>query len=129
MRYKGVVIEESLADKDVLSEMTIISTKIEKVIAKHKTPWLKRWSLHTVEISENKVDEIASKVSQSLDSEHSWYVDFKNDKYHYIIYQGKIFKVDLKNPTLYKKAKNYGISLGIPSYQVDFAPDDKLWER
>jgi len=37
--------------------------------------------------------------------------------------------VDLKNPILYKDAKRYGISLGIPKYQVDFAPEDKVWER
>ena len=32
------------------------------------------------------------------------------------------FKVDLQNPILYKDAKEYGISKGIPEYQVDFAP-------
>jgi len=43
--------------------------------------------------------------------------------------RGKIFKVDLQNPILYRDAKQYGISFGIPEYQVDFAPDGKIWER
>jgi putative transposase len=28
-----------------------------------------------------------------------------------------------------RDAKAYGISVGIPEYQVDFAPEDKVWER
>jgi hypothetical protein len=72
---------------------------------------------------------VAEQLSQDLDKKHSWYADFKNDRYHYIVYRGRIFKVDLHNPVLYKDAKQFGISLGIPEYQVDFAPDDKAWER
>ncbi len=131
MNYKGVIIEESLDNKDVLKDVIILSTKIEQVIEKHATPYLKQWTLHTVEILEEKADEIVEKLSNDLETKHTnWYADFKNDKYHYIIYSGgKVFKVDLNNPILYKEAKEYGISLGIPEHQVDFAPDDKIWER
>ena len=129
MNYEGVIIEESLGNKTVLQNMHIVSTKIEPIIAEHKTPWLKRWTLHTVEIPENNAEEIAYQLSRDLEKEHNWYADFKNDKYHYIIYRSKVFKVDLQNPLLYKEAKQYGISLGIPEYQVDFAPDNKVWER
>lgn len=75
------------------------------------------------------VCEIAEKLSVDLEKEHNWYADFKNNQYHYIVYRGKVFKVDLNNPVFYKEAKKFGISLGIPEYQVDFAPDDKVWER
>jgi len=129
MSYKGVIIEESLDDKDVLKEVPILETSIEKVTEEHKTPWIEKWTLHTVEILNEKGDEIAEKLSQSLEKEHNWYADFKNDLYHYIIYRNKVFKVDLKNPVLYKDAKKYGISVGIPEYQVDFAPEDKEWDR
>lgn len=128
MNYKGVIIEESLERADVLKDVKIISTKVEPVTEEHKTPWLKQWTLHTVEIPEERSDEIAEKLSADLEKEHNWYTDYKNDRYHYIIYRGKIFKVDLRNPVLYKEAKEYGISLGIPEYQVDFAPNDKVWE-
>lgn len=123
MNYKGVIIEESLGDKSVLSKVKIVETKVEPITPRHKTPWLKQWTLHVVEIPEEKGDEIAQDISESLDKEHpSWYADYKNDKYHFIIYAGKVFKVDLQNPVLYKDAKEYGISIGIPKYQVDFAP-------
>ena len=129
MNYKGVIIEESLGRKDVLREVKILETKVEAVTEEYKTPWLKQWTLHTVEIPEDKVDEIARMVSKDLDTKDSWYGDFKNDKYHYIVYRGKVFKVDLQNPLEYKSAKEYGIALGIPEYQVDFALEDKIWER
>ena len=128
MNYKGVIIEESLDKTDILKKVNIVTTKVGQVTEKHETPWLKQWTLHTVEILEQDADSVAEELSNALENEHDWYADFKNDEYHYIIYRGKIFKVDLKNPSLYKDAKQYGISLGIPEYQVDFTPDDKIWE-
>ena len=62
----------------------------------HKTPWLKQWTLHKVEIEENQAEDVAKNLSESLDSKHSsWYADFKNDSFHYVIFYKKIFKVDL----------------------------------
>lgn len=119
MNYKGVIIEESLEDKTILEEIKIVSTKVEDVTPRHKTPWLKKWTLHAVEIPEEKADRFAHELSDNLDRKHSsWYADYKNDKYHYIVYAEKIFKVDLLNPALYKDAKNYGLKIGIPEYQL-----------
>ena len=129
MNYRGVIIEESLDDKSVLNLIKIISTKIEAVTDDHKTSWIKQWTLHTIEIPDEDSQEIAEILSNSLDKNHSWYADYKNDEYHYIIFRNKVFKVDLKNPILYNDAKQYGVSLGIPKYQLDFAPEDKTWER
>lgn len=123
MSCKGVIIEESLDDKSVLEDVKILSTRIEKVIDKHKTPWLKQWTLHKVEINENKAAKISQRISESLDKEHNWYADYKNATTHYIIYRNKIFKIDRTNKKQYKAAKQYGISLGIPEYQVDFSPE------
>ena len=129
MNYKGVIIEESLDNKKVLNSVKIIKTKISPVVEKHKTPWVKQWIMHTVEISEQDAEKVAEQLSKDLDKEHAWYADFKNENYHFIIYREKVFKVDLKNPIIYKDAKKFGISLGIPEYQVDFAPEDKIFEQ
>ncbi|MEK9181460.1 MAG: hypothetical protein AAB786_00340 [Patescibacteria group bacterium] len=128
MNYKGVIIEESLDNRAVLSSVKIIKTKISSVVEKHKTPWVKQWTMRTVEISEEDADKISEQLSQDLDKEHAWYADFKNENYHFIIYRGKIFKVELKNPIAYQDAKKFGIALGIPEYQVDFAPNDEIFE-
>ena len=125
----GVIIEESLENKDVLKKVKIVGTKVERVTEEHKTPWIKQWTLHTVEIPENKADKIAEELSKSLDSQHAWYADFKNDLWHYIVFRGKFFKVDRSKKDQYANVTKYGISLGIPDYQLDFSPDIKEWER
>lgn len=131
MNYKGVIIEESLDDKRVLKMAKILKTRIEKVVEKHKTPWLKRWTLHTVLIDTDNADFIATEISRSFDYSHgsAWYVDFKNDKTHYIIFKGKVFKINRSKLGEYQAATDYGVSLGIPNYQVDFAPNVKIWKR
>src|SRR3989344_1226629 len=121
--FNGVIIEESLEKKGVLKMVKIIKTKVEQVTEEHKTPWIKQWTLHTVEILETQADKIAKKLSKALDSEHSWYADFKNNKYHYIVFRNKVFKIDRTNNKQYEEARQYGISLGIPEYQVDFHLD------
>jgi len=129
--FYGVIIEESLENKSVLNKAKILSTRIEKVLEKHETPWLSQWTLHNVEIPESEAEEIAEDVSKSLDRSHggSWYADFKNDKTHFIIFRNKIFKIERTSKEQYEEATRYGISLGIPDYQVDFSPFVKKWKR
>lgn len=130
MAFNGVIIEESLTDKSVLNDVTIISTKVEPVTEKHKTPWVKQWTLHTVEISDDKAMEVADKISKALDKDHDWYADFKTETEHYVIYTGKVFHItDRSDKKQYDEATEYGISIGIPDYQVDFSPHLKQWER
>ena len=76
MNYKGVIIEESLENKDVLKDVTILSTKVEEVTERDK-----------------------------------------------------VFKVDRSKPEEYKQVTEYGLSLGIPDYQLDFSPHIKQWQR
>ena len=119
--FTGVIIEESLEKKDILKKVKIIKTKVEKVTPEHHTPYLKKWTLHTVEIPEKKADEVAEELRCSLDTRHGdWYADFKNDAFHYVIFSHKIFKVDRSKLKSYKEVTAYGLSLGIPEHQLDF---------
>jgi len=127
--FTGTIIEESLEDKSVLKNVQIVSTKVEKVTNKHKTPWISKWTLHEVEISPDEAQKIAEELSKSLDSKHNWYADFKNDIHHYIIFRNKVFFIDRRSEEQYDEAKKYGISLGIPEYQVDFHPNVVEWKR
>lgn len=130
MNYKGVIIEESLEDRSFLKRIKIIETTIEPVTHKHNTPWVSQWTMYSIEIPKELGEELAEEISKLFDKNHPrWYIDYKNDQYHFIIYDRKVFKVDLKNSVLYKDAKDYGISIGIPDYQLDFTPEDKIWER
>ncbi len=128
--YQGVIIEESLDDKSLLDDLKIVSTKVEPITEEHQTPWLKQWTLHTVEIPEDQADSVAEKISQSFDKDHpDWYADYKNDQYHYVIFSDRVFKVDMTKSEEYKPVVEHGLSLGIPDYQLDFSPEVKDWER
>lgn len=123
MNYSGTIIEESLRDLSVLKKLKIISTKVEPATEKHQTPWIKQWTLHKIEIPESLAEDVAEFISKNLDysRKSSWYADYKNDLRHYIIFKDKIFLIDIKeHPEKYLEAKQYGISLGIPDYQVPF---------
>jgi hypothetical protein len=128
MEYTGVIIEESLKDKAVLKQVSIVKTKVEPVTEHHKTPWLKQWTLHTFEIPENKGTLVAEGLSKSLDNNY-WYADFKNNDYHFVIFPNKVFKVARSKPEQYESVVKHGLSLGIPDYQLDFSPTIKQWKR
>jgi hypothetical protein len=117
--YTGIIIEESLDDIEVLRNVKILQTDISVVTEKHATPWLERWTLHTVEIGENDIDDFAEQVRRSLSSKEEWYADLRNNKYHYVIFKNMIFVVDRSKPEQYNEVKVYGISLGIPANQMD----------
>jgi dephospho-CoA kinase len=121
--FKGIIIEESLENNGVLKKIKIIETKIEKVIDKHKTPWIKQWTLHTVEIDNLEAKNIAEEISKALDKEHNWYADFKSKDKHFIVFRDKVFLVNRNNSLDYQKVKEYGISIGIPEYQLDFSSE------
>lgn len=121
MNYKGVVIEESLRNPGLPEGVKVLFTKVEKVIEAHKTPWLRKWTLHTVEVDKNKAEEVAGIISESLETEHNaWYADYKNEKFHYVIFPNKVFKVTNEHREEYQKVRAYGLSLGIPDYQLAF---------
>ncbi|HEY4502851.1 MAG TPA: hypothetical protein VJC14_00215 [Candidatus Paceibacterota bacterium] len=126
-KFTGTIIEESLEDKSVLDGIKITSTKVESITEKHKTPWVKQWTLHKVEIEPNEAQSIARQLNKALDSEHlhSWYADFKNENTHFIIFRDKVFKIDRTKEEEYAEATKYGLTLGIPDYQIDFQKNTK----
>ena len=96
MNYKGVIIEESLADKSAMEGLKVLIQEVEQVEEAHETPWLEKWTCDTVEIPESDIDAVAERLSKAIDMEHceNWYCDFKNDQWHYVVFFEKIFKSD-----------------------------------
>lgn len=113
-----------MEDKTVLDEVKVLRTDVEKVTERHKTPWLIKWTLHTVEVPEQSREHVARQLSKAIVPKHkgSWYADFKNKETHYIIFRDKVFKVDRRSKEEYDQVNKYGEALGIPPYQLDFSP-------
>ena len=121
---KGVIIEESLQDKRALEQVIIKETRVSRVTESHQTPWLAQWTLHTIEMPAERADSVAFLVSSSLDPDHggSWYADFRSDKFHFVVFRGKVFKIDVHRKKRYEEVRRYDRSLGIPERQLDFTP-------
>lgn len=122
MNYRGIIIQESLTNADLLSDLTIINSTVEPVTEQHKTPWLKQWTLHEVTVPAAAMPQLAERISKTLDHNY-WYADFKNNATHYIIFPNKIFVIDRTKPEQYAAATAYGLTLNIPDYQLDFSPN------
>lgn len=118
MNYKGVIIEESLEDSSILRGLGVLETKVELITPEHKTPWLSQWTLDTIEINESEADNLAPRLSQALESKHWWYIDYRNNKYHFVIFKNKVFKLDRSKKSDYDKMIKYGLSIGTPDYQL-----------
>lgn len=120
MDYEGIIIEESLTNLDILKELEIVDTEIEKVTETNETPWLEQWTMHTVVIKKNKIEEYCQNLSQLIDSKHcgNWYCDFKNDKFHYVVFANKVFKLDRNSKQDYADMREYAITLGLPEHQL-----------
>jgi len=128
MPYYGDIIAESLTNKGILEDVKVINTRVEPVTPRHKTPWLKQWTLHHIEVADDEAEGLAQVLSEVLD-DHHWYIDYKSDTTHYIIFPHKIFAVNRGKPEEYKPVVDYGLSIRIPRHQLDFSPAIKEWER
>jgi len=104
--YKGIIIENSLSNKDVLKKARIDKTWQEG-----------DWILHTVSLDENQVVEL----SRSLDN-GPWYIHVwqqgKDDVK--VIYKDKLFDIKSSDKSTWTSAIEHGKSLGIPEEQLDF---------
>jgi hypothetical protein len=130
-KFAGCIIEESLSDHTVLDEVTITSTRVEPVTPNHQTPWIDQWTLHQVEVSADRAAEVAEWLSRAIDPEHShaWYADFADATTHYVVFRGRVFKVDRSRPEEYEGVVEYGRRIGIPPHQLDFSPSVEEWQR
>lgn len=112
-KFRGCIIDESIKDKSILDEFTILETKTDGGIS------------YIVETDENGIDSIVLKLQASMTDEKGWYADLKNYDYHYIIYNDRIFKVNRDFPEQYEETKEYGLKRGIPE---DYLPN-KTWAK
>lgn len=126
MSYRGTIIEESLSDTSVLDGLMVISTEVEEVTEGFKTPWLTQWTLRTVEIPDELAEVVASNIAGAVDPAHtsSWFADFQNETMHFVIFSGRVFKIDKTQSEEYVAVKQYARSVGIPEHQLGFMPKD-----
>jgi len=118
--FTGLIIKESLPTDTKLSEVGLKIVKTEKWDTGERTAEFqpKIWHAIFVEGKEEKIDQIASKISQMILPK--WYANISNATTEYIIFRGKIFKHIKGDRTDAAEAIEYGRSVGIPEHQLDW---------
>lgn len=122
-KYRGIIIEESLEDKDFFKEIEILSTKIDDEDPSDI------WHLHKVSVKKERLSDIIKRLQKAMTNKEAWYAHFYKGKDLVVVFKDKKFQIstDKKSwgPTI-----SYGLSLGIPREQLDFKPcriEDEEW--
>lgn len=93
----------SLRDRSVLSQVTILDTRVEPVTLQHRTPWIERRTIYRVAVPERRAAEVAKRLSET-----------RNEAIHYVIFLHKVFLISRNSEEQYAEVVDYGTKLGIP---------------
>lgn len=119
MKFTGLVLEESLKDKSVLDDVTVVKTETWNVgNAEGDQP--KVWHAISVEGPEEDAPNIAKILGQSLKSP-GWYTNLSTNKEVFVVFPNKVFRYTKRNTEKRNIAIKYGREIGIPESQLDWS--------
>ena len=78
------------------------------------------WTLHSVSLNEDQIQELSRSLDNGPWYIHIWYQGKDEVK---VIYKDKIFDIKFSDKTTWVDAIEYGKTLGIPAEQLDFPID------
>ncbi|MEK6925370.1 MAG: hypothetical protein AABW71_03995 [Nanoarchaeota archaeon] len=102
--FQGVIVEESLIDTNILSEINIISNQNSN-----------KWHIYKVKVSKEDIEKISKNIKSN-----KWYAHFWKDKEIIAVFKNKTFTFNYDKKETWNQAIEYGISIGIPKEQLDF---------
>lgn len=117
MNYKGVIIEESLSNKELLTLCEIISSRVSEDNYPKTNAGETKWTLHQVEVAESNLKEITEQLSKNLKLPN-WWADLSSEDNVYIIFRNKIFKGKNSDNKFKKEVISYAHSLNLPEGQI-----------
>ncbi len=118
MSWKGVIIEESLENKDLLKMVKIVNTKKSSLETEEGI-----LSFHRIEVNVSKKDEFVSKAKSAI--KNVWYMHICKSGKMIVIFKNKSFEFTKDDGNL-EKARQYGLSIGIIRKRLGF---EKLIEN
>lgn len=115
MVWKGVIIEESLDNKDLLKLAEIIKTKKSSLESEEEKGFL---HFHNVEVEDDKKKEFVKKAKDAI--KHAWYLHICKDGKMIVVFKGKSFEFTKAQKDKIEQAEEYGRSIGIIEEQMHF---------
>ena len=108
-QYKGIIIEESLENRDILKDAKIIESRVSED---------GEWHMHTVLVSPEYLEQLAQNLKEG-----TWYAHFWNGRNVIAVFKGKTFRFNFDDKGTWEEMFAHGRSLGIPEEQLDFPID------
>lgn len=76
------------------------------------------WSAIEFELEDEKAAELTQVLSERLNP--GWFANLQSDTETIIVFEGRVFRYPRGDPRGRAEAQAYGLSLGIPDYQLDW---------
>jgi hypothetical protein len=109
MKYRGIIIEESLIDNRILINFNIMKLYITATAKKSD-----QWHLFEVEVEENEIENISKEIIEG------WYAHFWYGSDVIAVFANKIIKFNYLDKNTWNEVIEYGKKLNIPPEQLDF---------
>ncbi len=105
--YKGIIVENSLADKSILDKLQIVRTWQDG-----------SWTLHEVQVEKAQLSEIGKYLADG-----PWYLHFwkQGEDNIRVVYKDKMFDIKFSDKSTWQDAIEYGKLIGIPDKQLTFS--------
>lgn len=110
--WQGVLIEESLVNKDVLKIVKIIKTVVENLEKEDRI-----MTFHNIEVKDSDKELFLNKLLHNLKS--GFYCHICKNGEMFVVFKNKLFNFK-KGSLELKKAFEYGKSVGIIAEQMPF---------
>jgi len=123
MKFTGLLLKESLRDENVLDLIKVTKTETWNNIKNAAENQPKNWTAVYFEFegTEDEADVKAEIISRALKS-GLWYLNFSSNEKIYIIFpNNKFYKYKKGDKEKRQEATNYGLKIGIPQSQLDWA--------
>jgi hypothetical protein len=119
MRWKGVIIAESLRDPTILNQLSVYRAMIsndELEIDDQGTRG--RWHLYWVVVSDDQIDTVQGQLRAG------WYAHFWEDDRLLVVFPEARFEMSRTDQATWQAAIAHGLAHGIPADELDFLTDD-----
>ena len=113
--WKGVIISESLVEPSLINEFDVYKVRISKRDELVDEKGGKgRWHLYWVRATDRQIKSVSRQIKRG------WYAHFWKSQELIAVFRRKKFEFVAKDKSTWKKAIEYGKSVGIPEEQLDF---------
>lgn len=107
--YTGIIVEESLDDNRILNGL-----HINKIHISNSSDPADRWHLYEINNSKEEIQALSQHILEG------WYMHFWAGTNITAVFRGRTFEFNYENKGTWADVLKYGLSLGIPEYQLDF---------